>query len=313
MRKLLVKYMIVVIMAASLYAFIVYEDMSHNILNNYSNYHAAIIDKINLLKKSPSGKILLLGGSNLAFGVNSDKLQLSTNMHVVNLGLHIGTGLNATFKIIDKYVYKGDIVLVSPEYDYFNKDRYYGDSHLIDTMYYIPEYIGTLFNVNQIYSIVEKNIYRNTYVRKRLFDRYVNNKDHTLFTKDIYFREGFNKYGDVVSHLEKANREFEMPKKAGSHDEYFIRKLAEFKNNVESKGAKLVFTYPCISKTQYNVDKININAIHELLAINKISKYISPDDLVFEDNCFFDAKYHLNAACREKRTEILKELIQKFI
>jgi len=313
MLKISVKYIIVIMIVTSLYAFIVYKDMSYNILYNYSNYHAAIIDKMNLLEKSSSGKILLLGGSNLAFGVNSEKLHLSSNMQVVNFGLHIGTGLNVTFKIIDQYIYKGDIVLCSPEYDYFYEDTFYGDSHLIDAMYYIPEHVSTLFDVNQLYSMIEKNIYRNINVRKRFFDRYVINNYKPVFTNDIYYREGFNEYGDVVSHLEKTNRGFKLSKKPGSHDELFVRKLSEFKKHVESKGAKFVFAYPCISKTQYNADSININAIHKLLVNKKISIYISPDDFVFEDNCFFDTKYHLNAVCREKRTEILEKLIQKFI
>lgn len=313
MLKLTVKYIFAVIIATLLYIFIVYKDMSYNVLNNYSNYHAAIIDKINLLEKSSPGKILLLGGSNIAFGVNSDKLHLASNLQVVNLGLHIGMGLNITFKIIDKYIQNGDIVICSPEYDYFIKGRFYGDSHLIDAIYYIPEYVGELFDVCQIYAIVDKNIYRSSNVRQRLFDRYFCNKNSSPFIKDIYYREGFNKYGDVVSHLDKANRKFDIPKITGSHDKYFINKLVEFKKHVESKGAKFVFAYPCIPKTQYNADNINIKAIHKILVNNKISKYVSPDDFVFEDNCFFDTNYHLNAVCREKRTEVLDKLIQKFI
>jgi len=313
MKELLVKYTCVIIIVALLYSLIVLKDMSHNILCNYSNYHAAIIDKINLLEKSSSRKIVLLGGSNVAFGVNSDKLHLSSNLQVVNLGLHFGTGLNVTFKMIDKYIHKGDIIILSPEYEYFNKDKFYGDSHLIDTMYYIPERINMLVDVYQIYSIIEKNIYRNINVRQRLFEKYVLDSYNPVFKKDIYYRDGFNKYGDVVSHLEKANRGFTVPDKVRSLDELFVNKLNEFKNHIESKGAKLVFTYPCISKKQYDLEKKHINEIHGLLVKRKISKDISPVDFVFEDNCFFDSNYHLNAVCREKRTDILKDIIKKNI
>jgi len=313
MVKITLKYLTVLIMSASLYAFIVYKDMSHNVLNNYSNYHAAIIDKISILKNSSSSKILLLGGSNLAFGVNSDKLHLSSNMQVVNMGLHIGTGLNVTFKIIDKYINNGDIILCSPEYDYFYGDRFYGDSHLIDTMYYVPEYLHTLFDANQIYAMIDKNIYRNTNVRQRMFDLYVARKHNATVINDIYYREGFNKYGDVVSHLDKANRSLKIPQKAGRHDEYFVGKLVEFKKHVEKKGAKFIFAYPCISKTQYDADIINIHAIHKLLVKNNISLDVSPNDFVFEDNCFFDTRYHLNTACRERRTVILEKLVKKLM
>ena len=292
------------------YVFVVYNDMNHDVLDNNSNYLAAIIDKINALEEAPSGKIILIGGSNLAFGVNSEEIQLSTNRHVVNLGLHAGTGLNITFKLVDKHLQKGDIVLCSPEYEYFYKDRFYGDSYLIDTIYYIPEQASLLLDVHQIYSIIENNIYRNNNVRKRLFDKYIFHSYNNKFIKDVYFREGFNKYGDVVSHLDKPNREFKMPKKAGNYDEFFIDKLIEYKKHVESKGAKFVFAYPCISKSQYDFDKIRVNSIHKLLIKSNISKNISPNDFVFDDNCFFDTNYHLNAICRERRTEVLVNLLK---
>jgi len=309
MLKLILKYLLIIVIVALWYLFIVYEDMRHDVLGNNSNYLAAIIDKTDALKKAPPGKILLLGGSNLAFGVDSDQIQLSTKKNIVNMGLHGGTGLNFFFKLSEKYIYKGDIVLCSPEYIYFTSDKFYGDSSLIDTVYYVPEYGSLLLDVPQVYSIIEKNIYRNNNIRKRglkhLFDA-------PLFVKDIYYREGFNKYGDVVSYLNKPSKKLKKMNSLSGYDRSFINKLIEFKRLVESKGAIFIFAYPCFPESQYNADSKIITSIHNSLVAANVARFISPKDFVFDENCFFDTSYHLNATCREKRTQLLIDLINNY-
>ena len=64
-----------------------------NMLPQYENgYCASLIDKVNRLKSINEPKIVLLGNSNLAFGIDSKMLEESMNMPVVNMGLHGGDG-----------------------------------------------------------------------------------------------------------------------------------------------------------------------------------------------------------------------------
>ena len=55
---------------------------------------AAIIDKHAHADSIKAGKIILAGGSNLAFGIDSKQLEETLGMPVVNLGLHAGLGLH---------------------------------------------------------------------------------------------------------------------------------------------------------------------------------------------------------------------------
>lgn len=52
------------------------------------NYDSILIDKVNRLKSIKEPKIILVGDSNLAFGINSKKIEDELEMSVVNLGLH---------------------------------------------------------------------------------------------------------------------------------------------------------------------------------------------------------------------------------
>lgn len=76
------------------------------------NYQASIIDKVERLESISEPKIILVGHSNLSFGIDSKRLEDAMKMPVVNLGLHGGLG-NAFHEEIAKLnINEGDIVVV---------------------------------------------------------------------------------------------------------------------------------------------------------------------------------------------------------
>ena len=56
------------------------------------NYQASLIDKVERLTSIDEPKIILVGHSNLSFGIKSEMLEEALGMPVVNLGLHGGLG-----------------------------------------------------------------------------------------------------------------------------------------------------------------------------------------------------------------------------
>ena len=56
------------------------------------NYEAAILDKTNRLRSIKEPKIILIGNSSLAFGMDSEMVERSIGMPVVNMGLHGALG-----------------------------------------------------------------------------------------------------------------------------------------------------------------------------------------------------------------------------
>lgn len=59
-----------------------------------NNYFAAIADKHTYAQSIHKPKIILAGGSNLAFGIASDSIERKVGVPVVNLGLYVGFGLD---------------------------------------------------------------------------------------------------------------------------------------------------------------------------------------------------------------------------
>ena len=62
------------------------------------NYFAAIADKHKYAQSIIEPKIILAGGSSLAFGIASDSVEKKLNHSVVNLGLYVGFGLDFILK-----------------------------------------------------------------------------------------------------------------------------------------------------------------------------------------------------------------------
>ena len=56
------------------------------------NYLAAVLEKDRLIRNTASPKIILVGGSNLAFGIDSRAIEDSLGIHVVNMGCTRGLG-----------------------------------------------------------------------------------------------------------------------------------------------------------------------------------------------------------------------------
>ena len=83
--------------------------------------------KYDLLKNASSPKIVLIGGSSAAFGVDSDLLEEQLpGYDVVNFGLYATLGTRLMLDLSEDYINEGDIVIVAPELDeqtfslYFN-------------------------------------------------------------------------------------------------------------------------------------------------------------------------------------------------
>ena len=91
------------------------------------NYLAAVLEKDRIIRNAESPKIILVGGSNLAFGIDSKMMQDALRMPVVNMGLYAKLGLKYMLAQVRPYIRKGDIVVVVPEYDLFYGDFANGD------------------------------------------------------------------------------------------------------------------------------------------------------------------------------------------
>lgn len=80
-------------------------------------YLLAIIDKVRLLHASGKSRIIFVGGSNTAFGINSPLIATALRRKPVNAGLHAALGLSFPLRWVQEGVRRGDVVVVMPEYE----------------------------------------------------------------------------------------------------------------------------------------------------------------------------------------------------
>ena len=290
-----------------------YLDYSSHNYDKKTNYFAAMNDKVAMLKSAHSPKIILIGGSNVAFGINSDLLNQAFNRPVVNLAMHAGIGLNFLFNITLEHLNPNDIVVVVPEYEHYQGDLIYGDLALLDTIYFYPAGVKYLMECRQIVATLEPNLGRAKNVREH-YIKYLFGKGATAIeVSDIYHRNAFNGYGDVISHLNKAKTDFVCAGMGHVFNDSAFTAIEKFKYKVVKKGAKFILLYPCIPESRYIKIQAPLEILAQKMADHKLITKTLPFKYVFPDNYFFDTQYHLNSVGRNERTYKVIEDIQGII
>ena len=73
-------------------------------------------EKVRLLDETPSPRLILVGGSGAAFGVDSCLLEEALpDYHVVNFGMYAALGTSAMLDLSKSRVREGDLVILLPE------------------------------------------------------------------------------------------------------------------------------------------------------------------------------------------------------
>ncbi len=274
-----------------------------------SGYMAASIDKHRLLESLRCRKIVLVGGSNLAFGTDSQQMEKELGLPVVNMGLHAGLGLRYMLDEVKPYLNKNDIVLIVPEYEQFGSlTEGYLQQHM-QLLEVSPARLTNLMDSRRANMIATG---LPGYLKKKLI--WYKQQISTCFSTirkhgkcshghlqqgmpcTPYARSAYNKYGDVTAHLDMptpgiATQVITIPRCA---DPKSIQSLNEFQRFTESKGVSSFLCFPTVPKSKFESQKpaskalyANLKAQLEIPILSQPEKYVLPDD------CFFDTCYHL--------------------
>src|SRR5258708_4717199 len=81
-----------------------------------TSFMAAMIDKHNRLNSIKGPRLIFVGGSSTAFGMNSEGIQKKMKMPVINMAIIAGLGLDFILNETAAEMREGDIVVLSPEY-----------------------------------------------------------------------------------------------------------------------------------------------------------------------------------------------------
>ena len=284
------------------------------------NYLAAVLEKDHLIRTTPSPKIILVGGSNLAFGIDSRMMQDSLGLRVVNMGLYAKLGLRYMLAQVKPYINRGDIVLIVPEYDQFYGNFSEGDQTLNTALLYAPA--DRIRDFVKSYSVIDVVLRpRVESVRRSFFQATasafgVKDKYFPPDTNPVYNRHSFNQFGDVVSHLGKKsmNPDSIYVKELPPAKEFNKRTLDELNgigDAARERGAHAYFLFPSYIDRSYTINTSQIAWLNDRLSRRMNVPILgSPADFVYPSNWFFDTRFHLNALGRGPRTVKMIEILR---
>lgn len=266
------------------------------------NGWAAIIDKHHRLDSLHSPKLVLVGGSNVMFGLNSRLLSDSLHIPVVNMGLGGALGLSFFLNEVKSSLHQGDIVLVSVEH-YLDKGDY--DAQLFTANLYPPaqQYIHYK---SELDSLTTNWSYRLRKIRNKIILPTSSSEAHTIAdTTAVYFREAFDKQGDMVSHVNnrKPSELDDRSEMQATDYSKAIKKLNDFANFATQKGVRVFFSYPSYAKQEADRNQEALRQLDKQLRMQLHFPCIdSPFEQVYDDSLFFDTVYHLSDQGRTIRT-----------
>jgi hypothetical protein len=273
------------------------------------NYFATIIDKHQYAQSISEPKIILAGGSNLAFGIDSDSIEKQLLRPVVNLGLYAGLGLDFILKETLSEVKKNDLVILCPEF-YLKKE---GEEFPKQTIcFFHPKASEFLEKEDWDVDLKKKLSFYVRYCRNVIF--FSTRKSQSIDDNfSDYFRKGFSEKGDLLAHLNNKSvrplKDLETFQKQDYSEE--IKLINWFVKEVNVRGGKVIWTFPSYSLTGYLHNKSSLDFYEKqiktklnCLVINNIKNEIYPDDF------FYNTHYHLGKAGRQKRTRQLIEQLK---
>ena len=129
-KKLVILSLLVII---SISAFLIF------LPSDESNIYGSLYDKHKYIEESNKKNIIILGGSNILMGIDSELMENKlSEYNVVNIGINAGIGLRFLINDIKSYIKEGDIVVIGAEYSNY-VGLLNGESALLFLLKQVPE------------------------------------------------------------------------------------------------------------------------------------------------------------------------------
>lgn len=272
-------------------------------------YSASLIDKMERLNSIEEPKIVLIGNSNVAFGINSKMIEERFGMPVVNMGFHGSLG-NAFHEEMAKInVTSGDIYVICHT-SYNDEDKI---EDPVVAWVTIEDHLG-LWRLIRMQDVRDMLKAYPVYL-KRVIDLWSKNAGNVLIKDSAYSREAFNEYGDVVYDRANDHRE-KVDELVPDVNETCVNRINQLTAYLRERGADLVIAgYPIIvdqEPTEQFREQIGEfeNKLRDECDCSVISDY---QDYFFDQGLFCDFVYHMNNKGADLRTQQLIMDLEKYL
>ena len=249
-------------------------------------------------------KIILIGGSSLPFGIDSERLEEYVGMPVVDYGLYADIGTKAMLDLSRKHINKGDIVIICPEVDRQTYSLYYSGINMLEALDGCPSLLFDVgaSNFGELIAALPE------FASSKLDFAKSGSKP---VPNGIYSLSSFNDYGDI-----KVERQYNiMPDYSESSpielsadiiSDEFVDYLNDYAGFARLKGAQVWFSFPPMNEAAVTASDEEKAAFCQKLGEALDFPVISGlDDYILDREFFYDTNFHLNSRGALQRTALL--------
>lgn len=266
-------------------------------------------------------KIVLVGGSNLAYGIDSPLIERITDCPVVNMGFNGFLGIRFMLAEVKPYLHNGDTVVIAFEHEtYARPADGSADSLLVNTKTN-PATLSALSQQQFINVALRYPYVAHQKLMRILGDAtrdagqalgLAQESDATLIRlRQIESLEGFNANGDLESHLDvdwpfPPSEEGDLPAFVMTEEAFPL--IENFVHEMNARGVRVLISYSAAERAFYEKHRAAIESWDAQFRANPA--FIvprPPSDYVFDASMHFDTVYHLDREGRAIRSRMLAD------
>ncbi|MCA9588153.1 MAG: hypothetical protein KC657_22675 [Myxococcales bacterium] len=262
-----------------------------------SDYFAAFADKMALLENKPAPRAIFVGGSGMAFGLDSRIIESSVGRPTVNTGLHAAVGLKFMLERVRPHLGSGDMVVLVPEYAIIAASGVVDDGIVASVLlsssaslrYVQRDDVPALLRGFPDFALHRVVVDPASALAKRA-------KVRATYT---YTRAGFDDRGDEVGHLAVPSPRMSFAMTFDPDVTAQIERINAFADDLRRRDVKVVFLYPAVPKSVVAANRADLEALdRNVRAAIRVPMTGTPFDAAIDDAEFFDTAYHLADAGR---------------
>lgn len=263
-------------------------------------------------------KIVIVGGSSAAFGLDSRMIEDELGYKAVNFGLYADLGTKLMMDLSRASVNEGDIFILAPEMSAQTLSLYFGSETALEAM---DGRFSMLTHVdNDNYGSLVGAAWK---VSSSKLNYLISGERPA--NQGAYKKENFNEYGDNVfdrpyNELTGYGNPIKLDFSADFGDdnlteyEEFLEYVNDYIAFIRSRGGEVYFSFPPMNERAVfeGSTEESIRSFYKNLCLSLDCKVISNVfDYIMDDGYFFDSEFHLNNSGVTVRTVKLIDDIKR--
>lgn len=274
-----------------------------------ATFTGAMEKKLSLLENTKGKKIVLVGGSSVAFGIESDLIEHYTGYPTVNFGLYAALGTKIMMELSLPSIGKGDIVILSPELDAQTLSLYFNAPETLRALDGDYGYVSRLDASDKIALLGA--------IWGFASEKYVYFRDRNApAPTGVYTSDSFDARGDIdyprpeniMSGYYNKNQPVNLSPDVLSPD--FVEYVNDYIQKCKKKGATVYFSFCPVNEMALS-DRTQVPAFEKYIKKQIKCPFLGAlEDSILPAGYFYDTNFHLgDAGARVRTLRLLSEIL----